>query len=77
MTAALKDNSIDVAIGLTEGFVADLGKTNAKGEKSAYKLVGTYVDSPLCWAVSVGAKSGIKSIEELKGKRVGVSRIGR
>jgi len=76
MTASLKENTIDVAIGLTEGFVADLGKTAAKQEKSAYKLVGTYVDSPLCWAVSVGAKSPLNQVSELKGKRVGVSRIG-
>ncbi|KAF1345994.1 hypothetical protein BDV97DRAFT_269288, partial [Delphinella strobiligena] len=76
LTASLKDDSIDVAIGLTEGFVADLGKSNAKSETPAYKLVGTYVDSPLCWAISVGAKSGINGADELKGKRVGVSRVG-
>lgn len=76
LTASLKDNSINVAIGLTEGFVADLGKTKAANETSAYKLVGTYVDSPLCWAISVGAKSSFNSKEELKGSRVGVSRIG-
>lgn len=56
--------------------MADLGKTNAKKETPAYNLVGTYVDSPLCWAISVGAKSSINSAEELKGKKVGVSRIG-
>jgi len=76
MAAALKDDTIDVAIGLTEGFVADLGKTNAKKETPAYKLVGTYVDSPLCWAVSAGSKSSINDVKELNGKRVGVSRIG-
>ncbi|KAI5270876.1 hypothetical protein E4T47_05769 [Aureobasidium subglaciale] len=76
LTASLKDNSIDVAIGLTEGFVADLGKTNAKKETPSYKLVGTYVESPLCWAISVGNKSSIDSEDALNGKRVGVSRIG-
>ena len=76
LTASLKDNSIDAAIGLTEGFVADLGKTKSKSETPAYKLVGTYVESPLCWAISVGSKSAIKGVEELKEKRVGVSRIG-
>ncbi|KAH0012432.1 periplasmic binding protein-like II, partial [Aureobasidium melanogenum] len=76
LTASLKDNSIDVAIGLTEGFVADLGKTNASKETPAYKLVGTYVESPLCWAISVGNKSSINNENELNGKRVGVSRIG-
>ncbi|PNS21118.1 hypothetical protein CAC42_3456 [Sphaceloma murrayae] len=76
LTAALKDNEIDVAIGLTEGFVADLGKSAAKEESTAYKLVGTYVDSPLCWAISVGGKSHLNDASELNGKRVGVSRIG-
>ncbi|KAG9676753.1 periplasmic binding protein-like II, partial [Aureobasidium melanogenum] len=76
LTASLKDNSIDVAIGLTEGFVADLGKTNASKETPAYKLVGTYVESPLCWAISVGNKSSLNNENELNGKRVGVSRIG-
>ncbi|KAI4739593.1 hypothetical protein E4T50_09957 [Aureobasidium sp. EXF-12298] len=76
LTASLKDNSIDVAIGLTEGFIADLGKTNASKETPAYKLVGTYVESPLCWAISVGNKSSINNENELNGKRVGVSRIG-
>ncbi|EGP85224.1 unnamed protein product [Zymoseptoria tritici ST99CH_1A5] len=68
---------IDVAIGLTEGFVADLGKAKAAGDKPGYGLVGTYVDSPLCWAISTGAKrDNIKSVEDLKNSRVGVSRIG-
>lgn len=77
MAAALKDNSIDVAIGLTEGFVADLGRAAAARRTTGYRLVGTYVESPLCWAVSVGAKSKLADVRDLKGKRVGVSRVGR
>ena len=70
-------NALDVAVGLTEAFVADLGKTNAKGEEATYGIVGTYVNSPLCWAISTGAKrDDLKSVQDLKGKRVGVSRIG-
>ncbi|KAI5365143.1 hypothetical protein Slin15195_G046810 [Septoria linicola] len=70
-------SSIDVAIGLTEGFVADLGKANAAGEHAGYGFVGTYVESPLCWAISTGAKrSDVNSVADLKGKNVGVSRIG-
>ncbi|KAF2153481.1 periplasmic binding protein-like II [Myriangium duriaei CBS 260.36] len=76
MAAALKDNSIDVAIGLTEGFVADLGRTAAAKQTPRYGLVGTYVESPLCWAISVGGKSRLADARDLKGKRVGVSRIG-
>lgn len=77
MTAALKDNTIDVAIGLTEGFVADLGKTAATGEKPEYGLVGTYVESPLCWAISAGGKGRISDASELDRTRCGISRIGR
>ena len=82
LTARLKapssdENALDVAVGLTEGFVADLGKARAKGEETMYSLVGTYVESPLCWAISTGAKrDDLTSVQDLKGKRVGVSRIG-
>jgi hypothetical protein len=71
---------LDVAIGLTEGFVADLGKSHAAGEESgpAYGLVGTYVESPLRWAISTGEeREDVRDVKELKGTRVGVSRIGR
>lgn len=81
LAGALKHDSksqpIDVAIGLTEGFVADLGKTRSAGEDRRYGLVGTYVESPLCWAISTGAsRSDVTSVSDLKDKRVGVSRIG-
>lgn len=75
MTAALKASELDVAIGLTEGFVADLGK--CKDSNLPYKLVGAFVQSPLRWAISVGSKSEITEIGQLRDKRVGVSRIGR
>ncbi|KAK5119885.1 hypothetical protein LTR85_007211 [Meristemomyces frigidus] len=77
LKTTVPENKLDVAIGLTEGFVADLGKTKAAGYESGYGLVGTYVESPLCWAISTGAeRDDIKSVEDLKGKKVGVSRIG-
>lgn len=81
LTSALKSTDqssrIDVAIGLTEGFVADLGKSKASGEKSGYGLVGTYVESPLCWAISTGIKrENLQSVEDIRDSRVGVSRIG-
>ncbi|KAK3679675.1 hypothetical protein LTR78_000051 [Recurvomyces mirabilis] len=82
LTARLKAPSsdpkaFDVAIGLTEGFVADLGRSRAGGKEAGFGLVGTYVQSPLCWAISTGAeRDDIKTVEDLRGKRVGVSRIG-
>lgn len=78
MTAALKTAEIDVAIGLTEGFVADLGEEPANAtSKPAYTFIGTYVQSPLRWAISVAKKSEIRDVSEIQGKRVGVSRVGR
>ena len=82
LTARLKaptsdPDALDVAVGLTEGFVADLGKAQTAGQKTGYKLFGTYVTSPLCWAIVTGAnREAINSVNDLRGKRVGVSRIG-
>ena len=68
----LNDNQVDIAIGLTEGFVADIGNGN-----DTYKIVDTYVKSPLCWAISSGTKRDeITSEKDLAGKRISVSRIG-
>ncbi|KAK9238720.1 hypothetical protein V1525DRAFT_400348 [Lipomyces kononenkoae] len=72
MIKALKENEINLAVGLTEGWVAGLGNA-----KAAYKIVGTYVQSPLRWAISTGHnRQDIQSIAQLQGKRFGVSRIG-
>ena len=82
MITSLRNNQIDVAIGLTEGFIAGLGRKKDDGSKpeTGYELVGTYVETPLCWAISTGyeredlQKAGV---EALKGGKMGVSRIGR
>lgn len=73
MITSLTSSSIDLAIGLTEGWIAAL----ANGS-SAYKLLGEYVSTPLRWAISTGAaRAEVESAESLKGgKRIGVSRIG-
>lgn len=58
--------------------MSDLGKTKAAGHDAGYGLVGTYVESPLCWAISTGSgRDDVQSVEDLKAKKVGVSRIGR
>lgn len=47
-------------------------------QEPGYGLVGTYVESPLRWAISTGKeRSDVRSVQDLKGKRAGVSRIGR
>ena len=47
MITALRNNEIDVAIGLTEAWVAGLGKEDVEGD-GGYRIVGTYVETPLC-----------------------------
>lgn len=76
MVQSLKSKEIDIGIGLTEGWVAGLGKEPSK-ENFPYRIVGTYVETPLCWAISSGAqRDDVKSVQDLKGKKIGVSRIG-
>ncbi|KAK4107606.1 hypothetical protein N656DRAFT_785093 [Canariomyces notabilis] len=79
MITALRSGEIDIGVGLTEGWVAGLGKTPQPNEPSdgGYRLIGTYVETPLCWAISTGAnRSEIDSVDALKGGKIGVSRIG-
>lgn len=75
MITSLQSNDLDIAVGLTEGFVKALGN-NQTGDPE-FQLVGTYVESPLCWAISTGAQRELHDVEGLNGKRIGVSRIGR
>ncbi|KAF3479503.1 uncharacterized protein GIQ15_06479 [Arthroderma uncinatum] len=80
MITSLRQNEIDIAIGLTEGWVAGLvGKPQLeKGEKDGgYKIAGQWVETPLRWAIVTGHERGdIHSVSDLKGGRVGVSRLG-
>lgn len=83
MITSLRSGEIDVAVGLTEGWVAGLGKDPSTqqdasfGTDGGYRLVGTYVETPLCWAISTGAnRTEIQSVDSLKGGKIGVSRIG-
>ncbi|MCJ1419950.1 hypothetical protein MMC32_006306 [Xylographa parallela] len=75
MITSLRADEIDVGIGLTEGWVAGLGKPSADAG-GGYKIVGTYVDTPLCWAISTGRDRDLGDVEALKGGKMGVSRIG-
>lgn len=74
MVASLQSNEIDIGIGLTEGWITALGKQK---EAAGFRLVGTYVETPLCWAISTGAERELQSVDQLNGKKIGVSRIGR
>ncbi|KAF2705797.1 ABC-type nitrate/sulfonate/bicarbonate transport system periplasmic component-like protein [Pleomassaria siparia CBS 279.74] len=77
MVTALQSGDIDIGVGLTEGWIAALGKAQAAQKDAGFRVVGTYVETPLCWAISTGAqRDDINNISDLKGKTVGVSRIG-
>ncbi|BFZ54273.1 hypothetical protein PYCC9005_001306 [Savitreella phatthalungensis] len=71
MIQSFKEGSVDVCIGLTEGWINGLG-----ANKGLYSLVGTYVTSPLCWAISTGLDAPVHSVNDLRGSKIGVSRIG-
>ncbi|KAL4942916.1 hypothetical protein BDV06DRAFT_221758 [Aspergillus oleicola] len=79
MITSLRSNEIDIAIGLTEGWVAGLaGKTAPASEaERGYKVVGHWVDTPLRWAIVTGRnRDELNGVSDLQGKRVGVSRLG-
>ncbi|TDL25707.1 periplasmic binding protein-like II [Rickenella mellea] len=67
----LADDEIDVAIALTDPLIAGI----VKGSKD-YKLVGSYVTTPLNWAVITGTHSKYQAIGDLKGTTLGISRPG-
>ncbi|KAL1949528.1 hypothetical protein VTO73DRAFT_8409 [Trametes versicolor] len=67
----LEKDEIDVAIALTDPLISGI----AKGS-TAYKLVGSYVTTPLNWAVITGTNSQYKDISDLKGTTIGISRYG-
>ncbi|KAH9945145.1 periplasmic binding protein-like II [Epithele typhae] len=67
----LEKDEIDVAIALTDPLISGI----AKGS-TAYKLVGSYVTTPLNWAVITGTNSKYNSISDLKDTTIGISRYG-
>ncbi|KAI9567409.1 periplasmic binding protein-like II [Boletus coccyginus] len=72
LISRLTSDEIDIAIALTDALIAGI----AKGSK-AYKLVGSYVTSPLRWAVITGySDSPYKQISDLHGTTLGISRNG-
>ncbi|KAI0035401.1 periplasmic binding protein-like II [Vararia minispora EC-137] len=82
LISRLTSNEIDVAMqvyhifdlllrALTDPLISGI----ANGSQS-YRLVGSYVSTPLNWAVITGASSPYKSIADLKGTKIGISRPG-
>lgn len=81
MIEAFEKDEIDVGIGLTEGWVAGLckkGSAAASNKPRPYHITGAYTDSPLRWALNTGGtRQDVHNVEDLKGKKVGISRYGR
>jgi hypothetical protein len=77
MITSLRTDAIDLAIGLTEGWVA--GLLTAQGQKEkGYTIVGRWVQNPLRWAIVTGRdRADINTLADLHHhRRVGVSRLG-
>lgn len=70
MAEKLQAGEIDVAMMVAEGGVAKV----VSG--SPFKVVGTFVRSPLRLGIHVRKGAGIKAVAELKGKTFGISRLG-
>ncbi|KAF9061334.1 periplasmic binding protein-like II [Rhodocollybia butyracea] len=71
LISRLTKNEIDVAIALTDPLISGI----ANGSE-AYKLIGSYVKTPLNWAVVAGKDSTYEKISDLKDTTIGISRIG-
>ncbi|MGA9638163.1 substrate-binding domain-containing protein [Flavobacterium sp.] len=70
MCQMLRSGQTDIAVILTEGIVKDISAGNPS------KIIQMYVESPLIWGIHVGANSNYKTVNDLKNKKVAISRIG-
>ena len=70
MTAALKNDEVDVCILLTEGAIASI----VKGNK--IRLISEYVITPLTWGIHTGARNPLQHYSEIWDKRFAISRFG-
>lgn len=70
MCLALRNKEIDLAIILTEGIIKDVIAGNPS------KIVQTYVQTPLDWGIHVAKNSPYQKVEDLKGTKAAISRMG-
>ncbi len=70
MCQMLGNGETDLVIILTEGLVKSITEGNPA------KIVQEYIASPLLWGIHVGAKSGYRSIPDLKTTKAAISRFG-
>lgn len=70
MVQALEQNTIDLAVVLTEGIVKAISDGNPS------RIIQTFIKSPLIWGVHVSTKSRFRRLSDLKSKQAAISRIG-
>jgi hypothetical protein len=70
MTQAISNGSLDIAVLLTEGFIA------AASDGLEASIAKVYIDTPLIWGIYTGAQSSIESADTFKNKNIAISRFG-
>jgi len=70
MRQALRSGSVDVAVILTEGIVADIIQGNPS------RIISKYITSPLIWGVHTSTKFPYQNISELEHEKFAISRKG-
>ncbi|WP_267740179.1 substrate-binding domain-containing protein [Myroides injenensis] len=70
MCTMLRNGEADLAVILSEGIIKDISQGNQ------VQILQEYVSSPLRWGIHVANQSAFKNIEDLKGKRIAISRYG-
>lgn len=70
MTKALRNKTLDIAVLLTEGIVADIIKGNPS------LLIQQYVRSPLIWGIHCTANATFNTIADIRNARFAISRQG-
>ena len=70
MCQLLQEGATDLAIILTEGIIKSISEGNPS------KIVQEYIASPLQWGIHVGAASTFKTVDDLEGQKIAISRYG-
>jgi ABC-type nitrate/sulfonate/bicarbonate transport system substrate-binding protein len=70
MSEALKNDDVDVAVMLTEGSIKEICEGNP------FKILQSYVQTPLMWGIHVDANSKHHVMKDLRGKTAAISRYG-
>ncbi|KXS21267.1 periplasmic binding protein-like II [Gonapodya prolifera JEL478] len=72
MLGGLTKGTLDIAFPLTESAVAGI----ASATHPNIRIIGSYVNTPLNWAISVATSAAFKSSDDLVGTRCAISRYG-